>query len=309
MSLLLQISDTHFGTERPPVVESLLRLVREQAPKLVLLSGDITQRATREQFARAARFVERLGGVRVLAIPGNHDIPLFNPLLRLVAPYARHRRVFGHELEPEHACPQWLVLTLKTTRRWRHEDGQVSRRQVERVAARLRQATPGQLRLVVVHQPVAVPPQAGRVQLLHGRERALQAWAEAGADLVLGGHIHLPYVLPLHERVEGLARRLWAVQAGTAVSDRVRHEAGNSVNLIRSEEAATGGGRACVVERWDWRDAARGFEPVARERLALGPLDPGAGGAPGARSAAAAAPSHVGPAPASGVPTETRSRA
>ena len=55
MSLVLQISDPHFGTEQPPVVEALVRLVRDQAPILVVLSGDITQRARHWQ-SRAARF-------------------------------------------------------------------------------------------------------------------------------------------------------------------------------------------------------------------------------------------------------------
>src|SRR6476661_987702 len=100
MSLLMQISDTHFGTEQGDVVEALVRLVREQAPDLVMLSGDITQRARRRQFAAARAFVDRLAPVPLVAIPGNHDIPLFNVALRLMAPYANYSRAFGAELEP-----------------------------------------------------------------------------------------------------------------------------------------------------------------------------------------------------------------
>lgn len=59
------------------------------------------------------------------------------------------------------------------------------------------------------------------------------AWAAAGADLVLGGHIHLPFTLPLH----GLAQRLWAVQAGTAVSARTRSGVPNSVSSLRWDAA------------------------------------------------------------------------
>jgi hypothetical protein len=65
------------------------------------------------------------------------------------------------------------------------------------------------------------------------------AWAEAGADLILGGHIHLPYVCPLHEeqtRFGALPRHVWAVQAGTAVSHRVRYQVFNSVNVVRTCE-------------------------------------------------------------------------
>lgn len=268
MSLVLHLSDTHFGTERPAVVEALVTLAQRLRPDLVIFSGDITQRATVAQFAAARRFVDRLAPAPLLAIPGNHDIPLFNPLLRAVAPYARHRRQFGRELEPELFDERWMVLALRTTRRWRHEDGELSQRQIDRVAARVRLAAPQQLRMVVVHQPIAVPRADEAHNLLRHHERAIRSWNEAGVDLVLGGHIHLPAVLALHEQMPDLARPMWAVQAGTAVSSRVRHEADNSFNLLRVQ-AQPMGGRSCVVERWDWQAALRRFEAVQQHHLSF----------------------------------------
>lgn len=266
MSTLLQISDTHFGTERPAVVQALLAFAQELAPALVVLSGDITQRARPSQFAAARAFCDDLPAP-LLAIPGNHDIPLFNPVARLLWPYALHRQAFGAALEPSYEDADWLVLGVKTTRRWRHQHGQVSAAQVERVAARLSTASPRQLRVVVVHQPVAVPTPDQARDLLRGHAQAVSRWAEAGADMVLGGHIHLPYVLPLHERFGRLARRIWCVQAGTAVSSRVRREAGNSVNVLRH-------GPAAEVERWDYDGAQQRFALTARHRL---DIDRGAG--------------------------------
>ena len=268
MNTVLQVSDPHFGTERPPVVEALLRLVQAQTPALVLLSGDITQRATAGEFALAQRFVARLGPTPVLAIPGNHDLPLFNLAMRAFAPYARYRRVFGPALERVHETPEWLVLGVDTTRRWRHEDGQVSAGQIERVARRLAQALPDQLRIVALHHPVAVSRPVDTKNLLHGRAAAIREWARAGADLILGGHIHLPFVVPLHASNPGLPRRLWVVQAGTAVSSRVRHDSPNSVNLIRR----TGAASSCEVERWDYNATADSFQPVLTHQLQCGPL-------------------------------------
>lgn len=140
MVLLAQISDPHFGTERPDVVEALVRLMHEHAPTVVVLSGDITQRARRRQFRAARTFVDRLGAAVALAIPGNHDIPLFNLPARLLAPYANYCRAFGKDLEPYFESKELLVLALNATRWYRHKDGEVSREQIERVAQRLQQA-------------------------------------------------------------------------------------------------------------------------------------------------------------------------
>lgn len=271
MTTILHLSDTHFGTERPEVLSALVHLAREQRPDVAVLSGDITQRATRRQFAAARDFVERLGVPRVLAIPGNHDIPLFDPWQRLVTPYARYARAFGREREPVHRAPDLLIACVDTTRWWRHKHGEVSAAQVARVERLLRDTTPDTLRIVVTHQPVAVITPQDRVNLLRGeRVAAVRRWVAAGADLILGGHIHLPYVSPLADHVRGLVRPAHAVQAGTAVSSRVRSGTGNSVNLIRVVAAPDAGRPACTVERWDRRGSTGRFEPLGQHALTLG---------------------------------------
>ena len=267
MTRVLQISDPHFGTERPEVVEALTRLAREQTPELVILSGDITQRARRSQFKAAREFVDKLQAPHVIAIPGNHDIPLFNLLARCFYPYANHCREFGPELEPSYESERLLVLAVKTTRRYRHKDGEISPQQVERIAQRLAGASGSQLRIVVTHQPVAVIRPEDECNLLHGHARAARRWTQAGADLILGGHIHLPYLLALHERDPSLPRKAWVMQAGTAVSWRIRYEADNSVNLIHYRHSAD---EPCArVERWDYTEAQLSFKPVDAQELFL----------------------------------------
>ncbi|HET6432736.1 metallophosphoesterase [Dyella sp.] len=259
--MLLHISDPHFGTERPEVVDALLRLAGQLQPERVILSGDITQRARAAQFAAAREFVDALPAP-ALVIPGNHDIPLFNLWARLVSPYAGFRCAFGPALECEWSTPQWLVIALNTTRWWRHKDGEVSGSQCRRVAQRLRQAAPGQVRVVVTHQPLLAIRENDVANLLHGHAQVAPAWTEAGADLLLGGHIHLPYVRPLRKAYPQLSRESHVVQAGTAVSRRVRGDVPNSVNVLRREGAAD-----CVVERWDYDSAEGRFMLHGRHAL------------------------------------------
>jgi len=251
MSVLLQISDTHFGTEQPQVVEALVALAAQQRPDLVVLSGDITQRARPAQFRAAKAFVDRLGAP-VLAIPGNHDIALFDLWARLTRPYARYAQAFGAELEPVHSTQDLLVIGVNTTRARRHKNGEVSTAQIDHVAKRLAAASPRQLRVVVVHQPVAVTQTRDQTNLLRGHSSATRVWSAAGADLVMGGHIHLPYILAL----PGLARPLWAVQAGTSVSSRTRPGVPNSVNVLRWNKASDD---YCVIEQWDFAPLDRVF--------------------------------------------------
>ena len=273
MSVVLHVSDPHFGTEVTAVTDALQQLVRVQKPDMVVLSGDITQRARRGQFRAARRFVDRLAVPSVLVLPGNHDIPLFNVIARVFFPYANYQRAFGADLHPNFASEDLLVVGVNTTRPYRHIDGEISAEQIHQVAVRLREAAPRQLRMVVTHQPVYVTRPEDEKNLLHGYQHAVRAWAQAGADLFLGGHIHLPYVCPLRQHLHDLPRRVWVVQAGTAVSTRIRWGAPNSINLIRYVHADTP--RRCVVERWDYQASVRCFELVQSTGIQLdGNLEP-----------------------------------
>lgn len=272
MTVLLQISDPHFGTEVPAVVQALLRLAEEQRPRVLVLSGDITQRGRSAQFAAVRRFIDALAIEHVLAVPGNHDIPLFDLPARIFRPYGNYLDCFGAPLEPELDIEDLLVLCVKTTRLWRHTNGELSRAQIERVASRLRRAKTTQLRVVVTHHPVFVVTKKDLRNRVRGAEQAVPAWAEAGADIVLGGHIHLPY----HRRLVPGPRPLWAVQAGTAVSWRVRGNIPNSVNLVRHD--ARESPMTAWLERWDFDAETQRFARVDRLEMALDRTPPpGAG--------------------------------
>ncbi len=186
-------------------------------------------------------------------IPGNHDIPLYNLFARFFAPYRNYRRHFGDDLEPSYENDQMLVIGLNTTAPRRHKDGLVTPEQVEAVCERLARTDPAKVRIVVAHQPFGAMELSDLSNLQHGAEPALQRWSEAGLDLVMGGHIHLPYVLPLSKQYPTLAREIWMVQSGTALSSRIRGRTPNSFNRLRLNPHRHGHKHVCV-ERWDLLD-------------------------------------------------------
>lgn len=259
MTSILHISDTHFGTEQQPVVEALEAHAREHGADLLVLSGDITQRARRNQFAAAQAFIHRMDdcGIRQkLIVPGNHDIPLHNLLTRFLCPYKNYRQFIGEQLEPVFENDELLAIGLNTTHPKRRKDGKVTEEQIHSVCERLSRCDPAKLRIVVAHQPFGSMAPSDLRNLQHGAREALLRWAESGLDLVMGGHIHLPYVLPLSGQYPDLSREIWIVQAGTTLSSRLRGRLPNSFNRLY---ISTRDGKQVRVERWDYQAQTRRF--------------------------------------------------
>jgi len=265
MSVILQISDTHFGTEQPPVVEALLALAWQLQPDLIVLSGDVTQRARPAEFAAAAAFVARLPPGPRLVVPGNHDIPLFNVLQRVVDPFQGYRQCLGSALEDSRRLPDVFMTGVNSVRAWRHKHGSLSPEQIEAVAERLRRAGPTPMRIVVVHHPLDVHDAGDLGDIVHGASEAVRAWARAGADLVLSGHVHVPLCRPLAVRYGPEAGACWTAVAGTATSYRIRGGHPNSVNVIRVDHFA--GEVRRVLEQRDYDSERQAFRVAATRDL------------------------------------------
>ena len=103
MRTVAHLSDLHFGREDPRVVEAVLQDVDAQHPDLVVVSGDLTQRARRGQFQAARAFLDRFKAP-VLVVPGNHDIPLFDLARRFFRPLKRYRSFGKFGVSP------WLLM-------------------------------------------------------------------------------------------------------------------------------------------------------------------------------------------------------
>jgi 3',5'-cyclic AMP phosphodiesterase CpdA len=200
---LVQISDIHFGGENREAVKAATNHIRDEAPDLVVVAGDLTMDGRRSEFDAAAAWLKTLPRP-ILAVPGNHDTPFVGPgelWTRFTRPWRRFSDRFGTEDGAAWRAPGVIVISLNTARaaqlRWNWSKGAVSRAQIRRVSAMLSGAHRKDLKVVVCHHPlmeVLGGPMTARVR---GGVDAASHFVQAGADIVLSGHIHLPFVMAI----------------------------------------------------------------------------------------------------------------
>ena len=175
------------GNDRPESIEALGRLVEEARPDLVIASGDLTHRGLRSQHERASSFLHSLE-LPLLAIPGNHDIPYTFPR-RFTRPWQEFERLW-ETTEPVYRSDTLVVAGLNSVRPWRHQSGRLRDEQVRHASEVFREIPTGVYRIVALHHHLLGAPWRSRKKPVAKRNRVLAGLVEAGADLVLAGHIH-----------------------------------------------------------------------------------------------------------------------
>ena len=194
---LLHISDLHAGSVEETAIErSLEPLVERPQPELIVVTGDLTHRGRRREHERAAAFLRGLGRP-LLVIPGNHDIPYTFPA-RFTRPWAEFERQWG-TVEPVFRSDELMVVGLNSVRPWRHQSGRIRSAQIARTAELLAEAPEGALRVVALHHHLIGAPWRSRKRPVAHRSKVLAGFVDAGAELILAGHIHQAAVSERHE--------------------------------------------------------------------------------------------------------------
>jgi 3',5'-cyclic AMP phosphodiesterase CpdA len=275
MTILVHLSDTHFGTEMPEVVRAVERALLRIQPHIVTITGDLTQRARASQFRATKTFLDALPADLKFVIPGNHDIPLFNLPLRMLDPYSDYTSVFG--LREGVWCHDRIgIIGLNATSRWRHTRGALFEQDVIAHITRARsQLQPDALLVVCAHQPLVVALPEDRENILVDADKIAHLFAKHGVDLVLSGHVHMPLITTTRENFPTLTRHFVLSGAGTAVSHRIRSGAPNSFNVIRLERMGDEAsitidlmeydaeGEFVVTQRSGFKLGVSGWEPAS----------------------------------------------
>jgi len=239
MLTVLHGSDLHFGKPyKPEAGEAFLAAAHRAAPDLVVISGDLTQRAKVREYEQARAFLERLPEVPLVVTPGNHDVPLYRVFERIFTPFRNYRTYIRRELETVTRVDGAVVVSLNSTAPRRAiVNGRIDRDQLEFAARAFEDAGPGDARILVAHHHLAPAPDYESDTFIPRAREVLNWCDQMGVEMILGGHLHRAYIgdsLDVYPGEE-LDKGIVIVQSGTTTSHRgrARESAKNSFNVIR----------------------------------------------------------------------------
>jgi 3',5'-cyclic AMP phosphodiesterase CpdA len=259
MRTLVHISDLHFGRVDQATTQPLVRQTKEIQPHLLVVSGDLTQRARPWQFKEARAFLDSLPKPQIV-VPGNHDVPAYNLLKRFFEPLKKFHRYITPERLPSYVDDEIAVFGMNSTLSLTTKYGRLRERDIAAVCENLIHVPKGRMKIVVCHHPFDLPANHTPRDLIGGSSSAMQAFAACGVDLILSGHLHLSHTSLTAERYRIPGHSALIVQAGTAISNRGRGEL-NSFNVLKiSQEKLT-------VERLTWNAASSSYTLLKTERF------------------------------------------
>ena len=258
MRTIVHISDVHFGKVDYAIVDKLVETINEENPHLVVLSGDLTQRARSAQFQEAKQFLNRLPQPQIV-VPGNHDVPMYNVYDRFVNPLEKYKKFITKDLQPFYSDEELAVVGVNTARSLTIKDGRINKEQISDIRTRMCELDNKMLKVVVTHHPFDLPEGFDQDDIVDNAEKAMIQIADCGADVLLAGHLHVSHIGSTAERYKlESGRSALVIQAGTATSTRGRGEP-NSFNILEFEYPQL------IVKRYECHTAENGFVEADRQ--------------------------------------------
>ena len=257
MKSLVHLSDLHFGRTDRDVVAAIVPHVHSLTPDVVVVSGDLTQRAKPDEFRQARAFLDTLPRPQIV-VPGNHDVPLYNVFQRFAQPLHKYCRFITDDLTPFYSDSEIVVAGINTARSLTFKDGRVNEKQMQALHARFVPLDGSLMKIVVTHHPFDLPEGNDSDRVVGRAEKAMEVFRHSGADILLSGHLHVSHTGNSAGRykLDGYAALI--IQAGTATSTRGRGET-NSFNQLVID------GDDVRIDRWGWQAHEGAFQVAHSE--------------------------------------------
>jgi 3',5'-cyclic AMP phosphodiesterase CpdA len=258
MRTLVHLSDLHFGRTDPAILTPVISFIRDLKPDVIAISGDLTQRARTAEFTAAREFLNAVPFPKI-TVPGNHDLPLHNPISRFFRRLNHYRRYISEDLQPVYIDPEIVIAGMNTARALTWKGGRINRRQLAKLRATFQAIAGNPTRIVVTHHPFDLP--AGAEGHVVGRSRlAIKTLAECRVDLLLAGHFHIADTGHTAKRYKIKGYSALIVSSGTSTSTRVRGQP-NSLNVIRIDRPHL------AIERRVWNSRDQALDVLSIERF------------------------------------------
>lgn len=267
MSRLVHLSDLHFGRARPELLAPLSDAINAAQPDLVVVSGDLTQRARSREFAAAREFLDGLGA-RWLAVPGNHDIPLYQPWDRFLKPFRKYRENIALDLEPCHEGEDYLVAGLNTVDRFAGQRGRARAGAIRRVCSLFDGGPDDRFNILMAHHPFEQDHASHKTPMKRA-EPMLERLKACGTHVVLSGHLHMWHTGPFLTRPGHVGPI--QVHAGTSLSSRLRGEVNDFALLDMNGDRLTVTRMAVEADGTDFTERTQAR--FKRQGTGLVPLD------------------------------------
>jgi len=220
-TIIVQISDIHVGEQHfvPSLLTRCIDEINELGPDIVIITGDLTANGFRMEYDTLKNYLAPIKCMNILVQLGNHDS-------RNVG-YLHFEDIFGSRYVSFNNGKVSIVAADSSEPDL--DNGQIGREHYDWIRSEFSKCDDNSFKIFAMHHHLVPVPNTGRERnMVNDAGDVLETVVDAGVDMVLCGHKHVPYLW----RVEDLL----VVTAGTVSCLRLRGKIEPSYNIIHVRE-------------------------------------------------------------------------